>query len=330
MPSGNAHPSRVLRLACAAGVTVATAALIWYSYRARCAAAARSRRRSSTEDATLSQDLLQSIAREASEFGCAVDEGLQQEFAWAAAWVSSEASAGLATTAKLALYGAYKQAVAGDAPAERPRGMEAGAKWDAWKPHSGARCSEAMRRYLSVLDMLAPQWRSGGVAEDSEESRQELGGALGLAVSTMGRINVGGASTEDDVDETPVGQLCEKIAEGEVDGAQDELRRHPGLAFQADKDGMTPLHWAADRGQIGIASVLVGLAGTGPAAAALLNVQDENGDTALHYAVMSEHRELAQLLASSGADAHAKNADGETPSGLAAELDGWEDVFRAA
>ena len=85
-------------------------------------------------------------------------------------------------------------------------------------------------------------------------------------------------------DETPAGQLCQKIADGDVEAkgcpttalvavirnqeAFALLRRDPKLAteaivltvstptlfaalsLEADKDGMLPLHWAADRGDV--------------------------------------------------------------------------------
>lgn len=56
-----------------------------------------------------------------------------------------------------------------------------------------------------------------------------------------------------DVDETPAGQLCQEIAEGRIEAACRLLKGSPSLAAEADKDGMLPLHWAADRGDLQMA-----------------------------------------------------------------------------
>eukprot|EP00438_Fugacium_kawagutii_P003310 Skav223908 [mRNA] locus=scaffold5126:128762:140559:- [translate_table: standard] len=87
---------------------------------------------------------------------------------------------------------------------------------------------------VQVLETYAPNWQSGGPS-------------MGPAVSTMGCI---GGGDPGDVDETPAGQLCQQIAEGDMEAACSLLRASPQLACEADKDGMLPLHWACDRGDL--------------------------------------------------------------------------------
>merc|ERR1719252_428048 len=96
-----------------------------------------------------------------------------------------------------------------------------------------------------------------------------------------------------DVDNTPVGQLCEQIADGKLEAAREILRRKPELAFQADKDGMMPLHWAADRGALDLVKVLIAMAVPKGTTGAFMSAQDSNGDTPLHYAVLSDNPEVA-------------------------------------
>ncbi|CAH8467456.1 unnamed protein product [Heterobilharzia americana] len=49
------------------------------------------------------------------------------------------------------------------------------------------------------------------------------------------------------------------------------------MVHETDKDGMTPLHWAADRGFCDVVSTLI-------AYNASVNVKDSEGQTPLHYA----------------------------------------------
>mmetsp|Transcript_94938 Transcript_94938/g.283502 ORF Transcript_94938/g.283502 Transcript_94938/m.283502 type:complete len:338 (+) Transcript_94938:97-1110(+) len=257
---------------------------------------------------------------------CPPDE-LRAEFARAAAWVAS--SPALTTAAKLALYGWYKQANSGDCPAERPWGMEASAKWEAWREHRGASTAEAMRRYISALDQAAPGWRAdapGARAPRGEGGARAEGSgmATGPAVSLL--QSIGDPSQAGEVDVTPVGQLCERIAEDDLDAAYAMLRASPGLAFHADKDGMTPLHWACDRGRIGVVRALLDMLTASSASSALVNTKDASGDTPLHFAVLTENVEIAQLLLHCRASPGAKNSSGESPLDLVTG-EGWQQLF---
>jgi acyl-CoA-binding protein len=325
-------------LAVAGAVTCGAAAACW-AHRARRAATRRRQAaaRKAAGPPSLADEIREALEREAAELRTELPPvELQEDFAAAAAWVGSEAGSDLSTDIKLKLYGCYKQVSAGDAPKDRSRGMEAGYKWEAWHEQRGATRAEAMARYVAALDTFVPGWREDD-DEDSDSSAPVKGSkkpdgsnGMGFAVSTMGTI--GDPDKIGDVDETPVGQLCEKIANGEVDDACAMLQRYPDLAFRADKDGMMPLHWAADRGELDIAQILIRMAQACEApvtTAQLLNARDTVGDTPLHYAVNTENVELARLLLEAGADPSLENEDGETAVQLAEDQDGWEAVFTA-
>lgn len=257
----------------------------------------------------------------AEEIGDALDgEDIAELFESASAYVSSEAAGDLSTDAKLSLYGCFKQALKGDCPPGRPWGMEAGMKWDAWNARRGDTPSEVMHRYVELLDGAAPGWRHGEAAADGDCTSK--GGGVGIStgptVSLMGKMGGPGA---EDVDETPIGQLCERVAEGDTEAVRELLARQPDLAFQADKDGMTPLHWAADRDKLEVLELLLASLGAGAEAAARLAARDASGDTPLHYAVNSENYKVARLLLAWGAEARLANEDGETPLELAKEWD---------
>jgi len=72
-----------------------------------------------------------------------------------------------------------------------------------------------------------------------------------------------------------------------------------------DDTGMSALHYAVDRGLLAMVHVLLD-------SGAALDAQDHDGQTALMYAVTCEHTAVVQALVASGADTKVVNSDGET------------------
>lgn len=58
---------------------------------------------------------------------------------------------------------------------------------------------------------------------------------------------------------------------------------------QIDEDGLTLLMWSCDRGHLSIVNFLL-------EKGADINIQDNEGQTSLHYAVSCEHKDLVELL----------------------------------
>lgn len=65
---------------------------------------------------------------------------------------------------------------------------------------------------------------------------------------------------------------------------------------------MTPLLWAANKGSLEVATLLLEHGAKGS-----LDVRNSDGWTALHWACYSGHLEIAQLLLRYGADASLEN-----------------------
>jgi len=80
-----------------------------------------------------------------------------------------------------------------------------------------------------------------------------------------------------------------------------------------DKDGYTPLHYAAWKGHLKVVELLLEH-GANP------NIQDKDGYTPLHYAAWKGHLKVVELLLEHGANPNIQKHDGETPLHLAV----WE------
>ncbi len=77
-----------------------------------------------------------------------------------------------------------------------------------------------------------------------------------------------------------------------------------------EKQGYTPLHIAALRGNIEIVKTLIGFG-------ANVNAIDQNGETPLHKAALWGNTKVAEILLDCGANVHANNKDGTTALNLA-------------
>jgi len=262
--------------------------------------------------ASLDEELRKALQEELNEKPL---HELQEDFAQASAYVGS--SSGLSNKSKLELYGCYKQVTCGDCTQERPWGMEASMKWEAWRQQSGTAKADAMRRYILALDAAIPAWRMGEQSTISRPAgpREGSGPTTGPTVSLLQCI--GDPDQARDVDATPIGQLCEKIANDETEAAKEMLYKNPNFAISADKDGMTPLHWACDRGCIGMVQFLLEMGAKNSAVEQQLNARDGSGDTPLHFAVLTDNLEIAKLLLECRADPSIQNDEGESPMDVA-------------
>jgi len=264
--------------------------------------------------ASLGEELRKALLDELDEKP--LDE-LQEDFTRASAYVG--ASSSLSNKSKLELYGCYKQVMCGDCTQGRPWGMEASMKWEAWHQQSGASKADAMRRYILALDEAVPAWRMG---EQSTISRpRHAGPKEGSGPTTGPTVSllqcIGDPEQANDVDATPIGQLCEKIAKDETDAAKEILSKTPDFAVSTDKDGMTPLHWACDRGCIGMVQFLLELGMNNSTVEQQLNARDGSGDTPLHFAVLTDNLEIAKLLLECRADPNVKNGEGDSAMDIA-------------
>jgi ankyrin repeat protein len=166
---------------------------------------------------------------------------------------------------------------------------------DAWSELVGMSQMEAQRVYVGLIEEHCPFWRSGS-----------CGGSRSWAVGSV-PVNIIGDSL--DKDESQIGEFCELCAQGNLVEVEVELEKDGSLLCRADREGLTCLHWASDRGHQELAKVLI-------QRKCDINKQDDSGNTALHLAVMADQSEIVRLLLDAKADPTLVNSEGETAINL--------------
>lgn len=201
------------------------------------------------------------------------------------------AAGGQAKEDLLYFYARYKQAQEGPCKTAKPAfyQLTERSKWQAWADLGTMDRELAVQQYLDRLDRIDPEWR----VKDTKEP-------------TSGWVSVScPKAVEEDILPDREKTLFDWTKEGRLDKLQVLL--DSGNVGVTDPDGLTLLHWAADRGLREVAQLILQI---GPS---LVNIQDVEGQTALHYACNCGHIALVKLLLESGADASILDTDGNTP-----------------
>lgn len=114
-------------------------------------------------------------------------------------------------------------------------------------------------------------------------------------------------------------QVCAGYGKAEGVQAMLELGNKPDLV---DNAGMTSLHTAADCAEIDVLPLIL----ADEAGKAAINVQDNDGCTALMYAAWGNRKENVIALLRAGADSSLKNAAGQDALEIAKELKNKEAI----
>ena len=194
----------------------------------------------------------------------------------------------------LQFYGLYKQATVGDCDSKRPGlfQLTAKAKWDAWNQLKGIASKEAMEKYISLLSSTIPKWQ--------EVSKKDAW----VSVSAH-MVPVENLVPDDEK------LISDFIKEGDLPSFKRHLKEAANEQLnELDQSGLGLIHWAADRNQVEILRELL----LNPVVQ--VNLQDSDGQTALHYASSCGNKECLEVLLTNGADPNIVNTDGETPGDI--------------
>jgi len=224
---------------------------------------------------------------------------------------------------KLTFYALFKQATIGPCNTSKPSilNMYERTKWNAWNELGKMSKDEAIMRYVNELEKVAPSWKeeAGNVgAADSDSDESDGGGGGG---------GTGGAMMHPQ--SRPIEE--EEVPESDVPDAQKDIAfyaklNRPNMIRQLiekgesvdkkDEEGMTALHWAVDRGHEDLVKLLL------TEFKANINAQDGDGSTPLHYAAMCEHLPLISALLQHGADPTIEDDTGETAAAAVRQVKG--------
>ncbi|OEH80246.1 acyl-binding domain-containing protein [Cyclospora cayetanensis] len=208
----------------------------------------------------------------------------------------------------LDFYGLYKQATEGDATGSEPPiyKQRARAKWAVWNSFKGLSTEDAKAMYvrlalhIGILSSAPPPVP----AASSTRGRPQT---FGPVHSRPVMANEGAAA--DDSTQSKGDAFCCQVASGDTKAVEAALRENRSLVSATGDGGMTALHFAADRGHLDIAKMLL-------AHGADVNYQDDLGETPLHVAIAAEQMDMVALLRKAGANMALKNSDGDSCDSL--------------
>ncbi|XP_029343420.1 acyl-CoA-binding domain-containing protein 1 [Acyrthosiphon pisum] len=183
---------------------------------------------------------------------------------------------------QLKLYGFYKQAIEGTCTQPKPPiyDLKGRKKWYAWSEMGSMSKEEAMTSYINLVKTINPNIET-----------EKTGW---VTVSTFAN------------DEIPLSENEKTISDWVKEGDLNKIKTFIGDINVHDCMGMAPIHWASDRGDLKILRILV------ENHSADVNLQDNTGQTALHYAVSCSHEEICKYLVSMGARINIQDEDGFT------------------
>lgn len=226
-------------------------------------------------------------------------EDIEEEFNLAANFIQSHHHE-FSKEHLLEFYAFYKQSTVGCLDlSKNPRPaffkIQERAKHSAWAELKSMSQPDAMTNYAELLTRLMPGWSEG---LERGKSMSSGGGSFGVAVSRLPKVDEileSEKTIEDFLKEGNVEtfrKLLANIGEDEINSLDD--------------NGLGLIHWACDRGNVAILELILKTDRID------INLQDEEGQTALFYASSCGHDSCLRLLLARGADKSILDNDGRS------------------
>eukprot|EP01038_Epipyxis_sp_PR26KG_P013897 gene13897-18634_t len=198
---------------------------------------------------------------------------------------------------KLLLYGLYKQSTIGDIDIPKPAFYELTntSKWNAWNNFKGYPKNSSALAYVYLVSQLTNG--EDGVFSCLKTSFAESGGSTAASISTLNHSN----NINDNWNENE--KMFEAVVLHDLDLLKKCIALNSNDINSKNVEGLTPLHFAADRGYIDIALLLL-------TSGAVINAQDNLLHTPLMNAVLCENEEMVKFLLEKSADITILNDEG--------------------
>lgn len=210
---------------------------------------------------------------------------------------------------KLRLYAQYKQATVGNCNTKRPGFFDqiGRAKWDNWNKLVTIDKHVAMQNYIDISSEIDSVLVENVIkTKTSIVKKVDNAKPLVPVVSTLG----GQQKLDDEKNKyTTLNEICQL---GDIEKVKQTITNFN--KDTKDEIGMSPIHWACDRGHLEVVIELL---------AQNANIDEINfdGQTALHFASTCGHLEITKLLLERGANIHIKDQDGLTAKELSENLE---------
>lgn len=215
----------------------------------------------------------------------------------------------LNTSQLLQLYGLYKQATEGNCNIGRPGWFNAQGrqKWDAWNALKDTAQDLAKEKYTELVQEFDSEWIEpiNSKVKPGQDNVKPVPKETWVAVSSLRY------SPEPELNANEL-SLIEAARENCSDRITLLLSSKPELKDEADEDGLTALHWAADRNALEALKAAI-------KGGCNVNSVDSSGQTPLHYASSCDNLDCVKILLEAGASPLVKDVDGSTPLDLASD-----------
>ncbi|XP_070353696.1 acyl-CoA-binding domain-containing protein 6 isoform X1 [Equus asinus] len=217
----------------------------------------------------------------------------------------------------LYLYARYKQVKVGNCNTPKPGffDFEGKQKWEAWKALGDSSPSRAMQEYIAAVKKLDPGWNPQSPEKKGKAANTGFGGPV---VSSLYHEEI---IREEDKN------IFDYCRENNIDHITKVIKSKNVDVNMKDEEGRALLHWACDRGHKELVTVLLQHRADINCQVMMLNIlscalwpsvyllwrNDNEGQTALHYAAACEFLDIVELLLQSGADPTLRDQDGCLP-----------------